>query len=76
MLDEHRPSSEPPEGAEDIWSIFGQVQCFRDISFGLGAILPSEILAWQELYGYDYNPIIINAIFRLDEIYRRVQNEK
>ena len=53
-----------------------EIQDYREIGMGLGALMPSEVEAWARLNNLDLLGVEADALHQIDRAFREVQHEK
>jgi hypothetical protein len=57
-----------PAGMDGLWSTFLQLHPRRAPGMnGPAALTPSDLLAWQQLYGVEFTPFEVETLFALDD---------
>lgn len=71
-----RLEAQPPAGVDHIWRAFLDLHGSRATGFGVSAIAPSEVLAWQQLRGVRLTPWEVDTLAALDSAVVAVMSEQ
>lgn len=71
-----RLAAQPPRGVEHLWFAFLDLHGARVSGFGVSAIAPSEVLAWQTLRGVQLTAWEVETLTAVDRAVVAVMNEQ